>query len=102
MAKAAIPIMNRQPGVRLVYHARTLSRGMKKPIQKLMRLAGYDIHRLKPDDLDSLRRYTFGSVLDIGGNEGQFARRIRQMYPRAAIHSFEPIGTAYDVLSKAL
>jgi FkbM family methyltransferase len=103
MAKAVLlPIMHWQPGVRLVDHARTLWRGIKQPIQQLMRSAGYDLHRLKPDDLDTLRRYTFGSVLDIGGNEGQFARRIRHMYPRAAIHSFEPIGTVFEVLSQAL
>jgi FkbM family methyltransferase len=76
-------------------------RNIKTPIQKVLHQAGYDIHRRKPDDWNTLRRYSFRTILDIGANRGQFARRIRPMYPGAMIHSFEPIRGAYELLSES-
>jgi FkbM family methyltransferase len=75
---------------------------IKKPIQKALYKAGYDVHRRKPDELSTLKPYTFRTILDIGANEGQFARRVRRIYPGAMIHSFEPIGVPYEVLSRSL
>ncbi|MEB3309643.1 MAG: FkbM family methyltransferase [Snowella sp.] len=40
------------------------------------------------------------SVLDIGANEGQFARRITQIFPQAHIYAFEPLAVPFQQLSR--
>lgn len=40
------------------------------------------------------------SVLDIGANEGQFARRIIKIFPQAHIYAFEPLNTPFQQLSQ--
>lgn len=35
-----------------------------------------------------------GSILDIGANEGQFAKRMRSRFPKAQIYAFEPLPDA--------
>lgn len=37
-------------------------------------------------------------ILDCGANVGQMAEAYRQFYPRAAIYSFEPVGSAFEKL----
>ncbi|MCL5945311.1 MAG: FkbM family methyltransferase [Planctomycetes bacterium] len=46
------------------------------------------------------RRTQIDLVIDVGANEGQFAREIRNMYHGEVI-SFEPVSAAYDKLVKA-
>ena len=38
------------------------------------------------------------TVIDIGANKGQFAKKMRQQFPHAQILAFEPIPDAYQVL----
>lgn len=45
-----------------------------------------------------LNDYGFKSIIDVGGNVGQFSKKIRTYYPEAMIYSFEPIPFVYDVL----
>ncbi|MBD2132714.1 FkbM family methyltransferase [Sphaerospermopsis sp. FACHB-1094] len=40
------------------------------------------------------------SVIDIGANEGQFARRIIKIFPHAHIYSFEPLNIPFQQLSQ--
>ncbi|MEP7322776.1 MAG: FkbM family methyltransferase [Saprospiraceae bacterium] len=40
------------------------------------------------------------TILDIGANEGQFAKIIRKALPTAFIYSFEPIPQVFDTLRK--
>ncbi|MFM1843597.1 MAG: hypothetical protein RLZZ490_2340 [Cyanobacteriota bacterium] len=40
------------------------------------------------------------TVIDIGANKGQFAKKMRRQFPRAQILAFEPIPTAYTVLKQ--
>lgn len=40
----------------------------------------------------------FKSIIDVGGNVGQFGKKIRTFYPEAQLYSFEPIPFVYDVL----
>jgi FkbM family methyltransferase len=42
-----------------------------------------------------LERYRPQSILDIGANEGQFARLIREIFPDAKLYSFEPLGDCF-------
>lgn len=42
----------------------------------------------------------FKSIIDVGGNVGQFGKKIRTFYPDAKLYSFEPIPFVYDVLAE--
>lgn len=44
--------------------------------------------------------FGFETILDIGANEGQFAKRARKLFPNAIIISFEPIPTVYEQLKE--
>jgi FkbM family methyltransferase len=73
----------------------------KKKVQNVARSFGYDIvHRTRtpPGDLDTLQHRNFKTILDVGANSGQFAGRIRAMYPTAEIHSFEPLAEPFRAL----
>jgi FkbM family methyltransferase len=45
-----------------------------------------------------LRELNIKTVLDIGANEGQYAKHIRSILPEATIYSFEPIPSVYQKL----
>ena len=40
----------------------------------------------------------FNTILDVGANTGQFALKMRSIFPNAMIYSFEPIPTVFDLL----
>lgn len=40
------------------------------------------------------------TVLDIGANEGQFARKITKIFPEAHIYAFEPLAVPFQQLSR--
>jgi FkbM family methyltransferase len=60
----------------------------------------YDSHRRL--DRPWLRRLRINTVLDIGANEGQFARLIHSVLPEATLYSFEPLTDCYERLRAAL
>ena len=39
-------------------------------------------------------------ILDIGANQGQTARRYQQLFPQAAIYSFEPLKNCFAILTE--
>src|SRR5262245_29408599 len=43
-----------------------------------------------------------GTVLDVGANVGEFAKLAREVFPSAAIYSFEPLPDCYALLRSAL
>lgn len=47
-----------------------------------------------------LRNHDFGTVLDVGANTGQFAVASHVVFPRATIHSFEPLPSAVATLKR--
>jgi len=47
---------------------------------------------------DWLKKYKIGTVIDIGANEGQFAKKILSVLPMAEIHCFEPLKEVYGHL----
>jgi FkbM family methyltransferase len=42
------------------------------------------------EHIEALSRFSFGTVVDVGANRGQFAAIARRLFPAAAIYSFEP------------
>ena len=38
-----------------------------------------------------LEAYKFGSIIDVGANEGQFSDRMRILFPDADLFAFEPL-----------
>ncbi len=59
-------------------------------------LGGYKLARY--DEFRWLRELDILTVLDIGANVGQFARFAREIFPAAAIYSFEPLPDSYREL----
>lgn len=52
-----------------------------------------------PDEtLLGIRNEPIRTIIDIGANTGQFARKIHRIYPAAKIYSFEPIPSAFSKL----
>jgi FkbM family methyltransferase len=46
--------------------------------------------------------YGIRTILDVGANEGQFAKLARRVFPSSRILSFEPIDSCYELLRNAL
>lgn len=42
--------------------------------------------------------YSFDMILDVGANVGQTFKRLRENFPEATVHSFEPIESTYEIL----
>lgn len=67
--------------------------------RRLLRAFGLErIHH--PSFTALMRREGVATVLDIGANEGQFARDIRERGYRGRIVSFEPVSTAFLMLDR--
>lgn len=77
---------------------------IKYAIKRWLRRAGLEVSRhaayASADErlLAVLRRLQIGLVLDIGANEGQYARHIRALGYRGRIVSFEPLERAHSAL----
>ncbi|MET3879065.1 FkbM family methyltransferase [Chitinophaga sp. OAE865] len=52
--------------------------------------------------LHNCRHYipTLGTIIDAGANQGQFAMAAAHFYPRACIHSFEPLPHVFALLQR--
>lgn len=74
-----------------------------KFIKKIIHSLGFDIVRI-PKDFENtflgLQRYPIYSVIDIGANRGQFAKRVLSAFPNAHIYCFEPLPDAFKELKK--
>jgi FkbM family methyltransferase len=81
--------------------------GLKRVIQKAVRLVGLHVGRYPP--VDSLayhlgvvfRELKVNCVLDIGGHTGEYGLFLRELGYRGAIISFEPVRDCFDDLAAA-
>ncbi len=81
--------------------------GIKQLINGALGVTGYEI-RHTPSVANEMARGKYrwlqerriATVLDIGANVGQFAEMMRAVFPRAAIHSFEPLGACCSILAR--
>ncbi|WP_167883686.1 FkbM family methyltransferase [Leptospira ognonensis] len=84
---------------------------IKTVIKSLFKLLGLDIsfvrserYKKQKEDADLKRanlwltEFNFHSIIDIGANEGQFAKKVRTLFPSTKIISFEPIPTVFEKL----
>lgn len=86
---------------------------MKMVVHKILNSLGLEIRFIK--NLNEVRKkekqkkelevynvlldFDIKSIIDIGANEGQFAKTIRAIFPTASIYSFEPLPDVYEKLS---
>lgn len=76
--------------------------GIKKFIRSGFNLAGFDLVKRKnsPDlTLLGLQSRPIKTIVDVGANNGQFAKKISKFFPQATIYCFEPLPEAYSTLS---
>lgn len=72
-------------------------------IKACFKTLGLEIRRAHHDPWTTflgLRSRRFDTIIDVGANEGQFARRILRFYPGASVHCFEPHPEAFAALSR--
>jgi FkbM family methyltransferase len=77
-------------------------------MRRLLRSLGFDIvryprrHSLQWDVMRLFERYGVNCVLDVGANDGQYARCLRNWGYRGDIVSFEPVPEVFEALQKAM
>lgn len=74
---------------------------IKKILKIIFRAVGLDIIRSKNNPgitLLGLRKIPFNTIIDVGANSGQFAKKITSFYPNAKIYCFEPLPEPFNEL----
>jgi FkbM family methyltransferase len=74
---------------------------IKRLIKKLVNMFGLDICRLNQSaryTMAGLRSRNITTVIDVGANEGQFARSISQIFPKCELYCFEPLENPFKKL----
>lgn len=75
---------------------------LKKIVRSGVNRFGFDVVRLQRSPkrtLLGLSRLNIGTVIDVGANQGQFARNIIEFFPRAELYCFEPLEGPFRKLS---
>jgi len=76
---------------------------LKQSIRKAFNTIGFDLVRMSKSPRHSLlglRHLPIRTIIDVGGNTGQFARMISSIFPEAHIYSFEPLGKPFKQLKE--
>lgn len=76
---------------------------LQKLIKKTFNIFDLDIVRASKNPkhtLINLRHLPIRTIIDVGANEGQFAKMIINVFPEAHIFCFEPLSTPFEELSK--
>jgi len=80
---------------------------LKQTIRKTFNTVGIEVHRFVPENsssarlLSALRKFEIDVVVDIGANNGQFAKELRAGGFKHQIISFEPLTSAHAKLIEA-
>lgn len=78
-------------------------RFIKKTAAKIIHTLGFDFVRI-PKDFNNpflgLSRFPINTIIDIGANKGQFAKKALKAFPRARIYCFEPLPEALNELEE--
>lgn len=77
----------------------TWSRKFRHIGYRCLLAVGIEAHPRR-EELRFLPPINIKTVLDIGANEGQYARRLRKLLPNARIYSFEPLPVPFQELTK--
>ena len=78
---------------------------LRRVAKRAFRTLGYDISRIDPDRslgefLRSIfQHYQINCVVDVGANDGQYARFLRELGYRGQIVSFEPVASVFERLA---
>jgi FkbM family methyltransferase len=70
-------------------------------IRKWFNAFGFDLVRIRNSPkftLLGLKKISFGTIIDVGANEGQFARSFLNYFPQAQFYCFEPVQEPYRKL----
>ena len=82
-----------------------VGRRTKIPLQRTLGRIGYELvpRRLSEDQLvrELIGRHGVTMLIDVGANQGQYARRFRDQGFQGKILSFEPIADAFALLARA-
>jgi FkbM family methyltransferase len=76
--------------------------GFKGMVRAFANGFGIDIVRLHQSPQRTflgLRAQNIGTIIDVGANEGQFARSISRVFPKARLYCFEPLAEPFQKLS---
>jgi len=75
---------------------------LKSVVRRSVNWLGLDVVRLSQSPkqtLLGLKNFNIRTVIDVGANEGQFARMISSFFPDAGLYCFEPLAGPFRVLS---
>lgn len=75
---------------------------LKNTVRSAVNRLGFDVIRLKRSPqrtLLGLPRLNIGTIIDVGANQGQFARMISDFFPRAELYCFEPLEEPFRQIS---
>ena len=67
-------------------------------IKKMLNKLGYDVKKYHPIYKTTIKPLGIKTIIDIGANEGCFAKEMRKRFPDAFIYSFEPLRDCYKTL----
>ena len=72
---------------------------LRRKIRRIVRNSGF-MRRIAPSFAEVIAANKIGVVLDVGANDGGYGRELRDAGYRGPIHSFEPLPSAYDRLTR--
>ena len=75
---------------------------LRDSVKFVFGIFGFDIVRQKnsPEStMLGLRQAPFHTIIDVGANSGQFAKRISGVFPQASLYCFEPLPDPFDELT---
>lgn len=67
-------------------------------IKKLLNKLGYDIKKYHPIFETTIKPLGIKTIIDVGANDGLFAKEMRKNFPDAFIYCFEPLKDCYETL----